>query len=123
VNAQERLLSKVRYENDCWIFTGSHLPTGYGQFWLDGTMRSAHRVSYELHVGKIPDGLQLDHLCRVRSCINPAHLEPVTLQENNRRGRKTHCKYGHLRTDIGKRTVCRECQQIANDSRKERRAS
>jgi hypothetical protein len=71
--------------------------------WYDGKVRLAHRVIYEYLVGPIPDGLSIDHLCRVRHCVNPAHLEPVTHRENVLRGqaptavngRKTRCKRGH----------------------------
>lgn len=73
----------------CWLWTGSCLPTGYGQVGcrVGGKtyVSSAHRVAYRFVVGPIPAGLQLDHLCRVRRCVNPAHLEPVTPRENVRR--------------------------------------
>lgn len=82
----------------------------------------AHRMAYEELVGPIADGLQIDHLCRVRCCVNPAHLEPVTQAENIRRGvsptaanrRKTHCKHGHEFTTENTRLVpegriCRRC--------------
>lgn len=70
----------------CWLWTG-YKRGGYGRFRLaDGVMVEAHRANFEFHKGKIPDGLVLDHLCRNRSCINPDHLEPVTIQENIRRG-------------------------------------
>ena len=75
---------------------------GYGKFFLAGAARRAHRVAYEHYIGPIPDGLGIDHLCRVRGCVNPAHLEPVTHAENVRRGDsgkhnrvKTHCPKGH----------------------------
>lgn len=77
--------------NGCWLWRGSHGPAsnGYGRIGV-GTQRQrrsrlAHRVSYELLVGPIPDGLVLDHLCGVRHCVNPDHLEPVTQKENVRR--------------------------------------
>lgn len=90
--------------NGCWIW--NHVPTnsGYGAFCLDRIPRAAHRVVYELIKGPIPQGMQLDHLCRNRVCVNPDHLEPVTCRENLLRGSethaarnaiKTHCKYGH----------------------------
>jgi len=73
-------------ENGCWIWKYSVCSiTGYGK----GAGRLAHRVSYERHVGPIPEGLELDHLCGVRVCINPEHLEPVTHLENARRGKQT----------------------------------
>jgi hypothetical protein len=76
----------VDEETGCWLWTGG-TRGGYGRLKLaDYGMMEAHRASYEFHKGKIPEGLQLDHLCRNRSCINPDHLEPVTLQENIRRG-------------------------------------
>jgi len=87
----------------CWIWTGPKNPGGYGTPYFQGKMRRAHRVAYELILGTIPAGKQLDHLCRVRHCVNPAHLEPVTNKENALRGfsfsaknaKKTHCINGH----------------------------
>lgn len=88
-------------EQGCWIWTGAQ-SGGYGQVRWSGRARWAHRIAYELSIGPIPDGLQLDHLCRVKLCVNPAHLEPVTTGENTRRGiagwqnkAKTHCPRGH----------------------------
>lgn len=76
---------------------------GYGRFFWEGKTRRAHRVAYEVPVGPIPDGLQPDHLCRNRACVNVEHLELVTSQENTRRGvslaaqraQRTHCPAGH----------------------------
>lgn len=69
----------------CWIWTAKINERGYGVFWLAGKNRKAHRVSYELHVQRIPEGMQIDHLCRQPACVNPHHLEVVTQKENNRR--------------------------------------
>jgi hypothetical protein len=78
-------MSKVRFvDGNHWIYPTTS-KTGYTAFWLWGTRWSGHRASYTLLVGPIPDGLEIDHLCRVRSCVNPAHLEPVTPDENQRR--------------------------------------
>lgn len=72
----------------CWLWTGSIDPGGYGRHYLFGFRAGhvkAHRFAYELEVGPIPDGLTIDHLCRNRVCVNPSHMEPVTLAENIRR--------------------------------------
>lgn len=85
----------------CWIWTAGHDGNGYGHFQMHHKeCVKAHRVAYELSVGPIPEGLVIDHLCRVHGCVNPDHLEPVTNGENIRRGlnvvQNTHCKHGHL---------------------------
>lgn len=78
------------YETPCWIWNGApQSKAGYCRVHLRSGTRLAHRASYEQFVGPIPEGLQLDHLCRVPSCVNPEHLEPVTHAENGRRGRAT----------------------------------
>lgn len=85
----ERFWLKVagRETDGCWLWTGALLANGYGMFRASKSM-AAHRWAYEHVVGPIPEGLQLDHLCRVRNCVNPSHLEPVTQAENIRRGFK-----------------------------------
>jgi hypothetical protein len=72
----------------CWVWQGA-LSSGYGSMRADGRTRPAHRVFYERHLGAIPKGLDLDHLCRNKACVNPAHLEPVTRRENVWRGAAT----------------------------------
>jgi hypothetical protein len=76
------------FVTSCWIWQLSCLPNGYGVGYDEATQRTelAHRVQYRKHVGEIPEGLDLDHLCRIRECCNPSHLEPVTRSENLRRG-------------------------------------
>ena len=86
----------------CWLWIAGK-SVGYGHLMLKGVHMWAHRVSYERHIGPIPPGLEIDHLCRMRACVNPAHLEPVTRGTNILRGlspsainaRKTHCPKGH----------------------------
>lgn len=94
----------------CWLWSGSRTNNGYGVLsWRDpgrkGRSMAAHRFAYRLLVGEIPQGLELDHLCRVRDCVNPAHLEPVTRDENMRRAgarpwwsKISRCKRGHEMT-------------------------
>lgn len=122
--ATERFWNKVEMTNACWPWIGYCNPDGYAQFSAEGRQVYVHRYAYEQLVGPIPPGLTLDHLCRVRRCVRPDHLEPVTQRENNLRGdtipgrnaRKTHCLRGHpfdeentyLILTGGRR--CRECQ-------------
>lgn len=93
----------VDASGDCWEWTGTTDTAGYGRLWVGTGHVSAHRAVWEQLVGPIADGLTIDHLCRVRHCVNPDHLESVTHGENVRRGysppsmnaRKTHCVNGH----------------------------
>lgn len=84
----------------CWLFTeaGRENRNGYGRLWWQGKERMAHILSYEAHVGPVPTGLLVDHKCRVRACINPDHLEPVTPRENTLRGEAK--LFGHGRCPI-----------------------
>jgi len=104
LSAEERFLAKVDKdpETGCWLWTARINAKGYAEFRFRGTVR-AHRWAYKHFVGPVPDGLPLDHLCRVRHCVNPAHLEPVTPRENTLRGdtipaaeaARTACPAGH----------------------------
>lgn len=108
--ADKRFWGKVerRDNHECWPWTGSIGSNGYGNFFYQGRVISAHRFSYELNVGPIPEGLQIDHVakrgCTMTICVNPAHLEPVTPRENTMRAprsqatinaSRTHCPHGH----------------------------
>jgi hypothetical protein len=124
----------------CWEWVGPKNDSGYGVTFARriGRREQAHRVAWELQRGPIPDGLQIDHLCRNRACVNPDHLEPVTQRENLIRGmgtpglryRATHCVNGHLFdeantyiTKWGTRN-CRACStQRVRDLRTRRRAA
>lgn len=86
--AQRIRLNSWENEDGCWLWKRS-TTKGYGRISVLGRPRGVHRVSYEVFVGPIPDGLEIDHLCRRRSCCNPAHLEPVTHRENQRRRRRS----------------------------------
>jgi hypothetical protein len=119
----ERMQSKIR--TDCWIWTASVNSKGYGCYSIDGKSHLAHRVAYESAVGPIPEGAQLDHLCRNVRCVNPEHLEPVTQVENMARVSEAYtvCKAGHEMTaentivkHRAKGRVSRECRacNIAN---------
>lgn len=116
----ERIWAKTdRTSTACWLWTAHIDPSGYGRLKFGGQVGYAHTLAYELLVGPVPHGLELDHRCRVRHCCNPAHLEPVTHTENIRRGMrgqlKTHCPAGHPRnpenqvSNGSKYTRCRLC--------------
>ena len=114
------------YRTPCWIWQRTVDPAGYPYITKDRRKQLAHRVFYETQIGSIPPGLTLDHLCRQRDCVNPDHLEPVTMRENVLRGDthaarnagKTHCKHGHpfagdnLHVTPSGYRVCRECKRV-----------
>lgn len=121
------LATRVKVDGGgCWLWTGATNGVGYGRL----GRQYVHRLSYTHFVGEIPDGLQLDHLCRVPLCCNPDHLEPVTIGENVRRGlapiitrlrhaARTHCRVGHVLTPENtyvrpgdRARICRECQRL-----------
>lgn len=114
--------ARVDADGDCWLWIGAIDGDGYGTCTVRRAKARAHRVAYELLVGPIPAGLTIDHLCRVRHCVNPDHLEPVTNRENVQRGarlRGSHCKWGHRKDAAntllqrtasgGIRRQCRTC--------------
>lgn len=88
LTAEERFWRKLEKTETCWLWTAAKQQNGYGMFGTEPSSKvtTAHRYSYELHVGPIPEEMQIDHLCRVRACVNPAHLEVVTGLQNIRRG-------------------------------------
>lgn len=100
LSLEERFWAKVNKTDTCWLWTGGRGRDGYGLY----LNKPVHRLAYEFVVGLIPEGLQVDHLCRVVLCVRPTHLEPVTPQENNRRSlspsalnaRKETCVSGHV---------------------------
>lgn len=134
---ERRFWLKVRPEtNGCWIWIGSNNgQSGHGKFSIQHKPVQAHRISYEHFIGRILDGLEIDHLCRNPPCVNPTHLEPVTHKENLLRGNykragsarraMTHCKRGHEFTEANIRwknnhRQCRICQR--EEQRRKRNA-
>lgn len=125
---QERFWRKVNKTDACWVWTAAQAGAGYGWFWDGRRPVYAHRFAYELLVGSIPEGLTLDHLCRNRLCVNPAHLEAVSLGENLRRGepistinaRKTQCPRGHP-YDLVRRDGSRWCRACTREAARQRR--
>ncbi len=120
--------------DSCWQWTASLACEGYGRLSVGGRRFFAHRLAYEHFVSAIPKGLQVDHLCRNRGCVNPQHLEVVTRIENVMRGesplarnaRKTHCKHGHEFTVENtyidaKGRACRTCHRTIETQRREAR--
>lgn len=139
---QEAVWDKITVTGFCWLWEGYVDAHGYGYAAYQGKNHRAHRHVYELLVGEIPKGLVLDHLCRVRNCVNPDHLEPVTHKENLMRGytharansEKTHCAQGHEYTPENTyreklQRVCKTCKIIRqrarndNDESRDKRAA
>lgn len=121
----------------CWIWTGAKNKQNYGRITgnpsagEDGKQFMAHRIAYEMHIGEIPEGLHIDHLCCVTSCVNPHHLEVVTFNENMRRKgvnmeKITHCHMGHEYTEENTQTSkknqrsCKKCQIINQRIRRDK---
>ena len=133
---KERLMKFIDKSRDCWVWTGSKTPLGYGQMtvgsMVDNTRRNtmAHIVAYETFTqSKIPKGMTVDHICRNKSCVNPAHLEIVTYSVNclrrDKANRKTHCKHGHEYVEgsyylYGRKRKCKACN-YANNVRNRKR--
>ena len=122
--AFNRLMAKIiKEESGCWRWSGKKDANGYGRIWFEGKETLTHIVSYRLLVGEIPEGLELDHLCRNTSCVNPEHLEAVTHRQNMERGininilshRLGVCRRGHSLQDAfrdkrGNVAYCRTCR-------------
>lgn len=133
---EDRLFSRVTEDvNGCWLWGGGCVKDGYGTIRWNGRTCRAHRVFYEYFIIEIPEGLDLDHLCRVRRCVNPWHLDPVTRRVNVIRGDapsvrsgKTHCPHGHPYDEENTivyegRRFCRACKNVrqrAYDEKKRR---
>jgi len=131
---RERIEANCVHEpnSGCWLWTACVSDNGYGKTTHRGRQQYAHRASYMEHVGEIPDGLVLDHLCRTRCCVNPAHLEAVTQRVNLLRGEttssrhaaKTHCPQGHSYQEHGyvsgatTSRRCRACSKAKPHRRK-----
>lgn len=127
----ERFWEKVNVTHGgCWEWKASLINTGYGRFWNGERVQLAHRFLYEMVNGLVPEGFELDHLCRNRKCVNPRHLEIVTRRENLLRGigpsrarayqlAKTHCPKGHPYDKENTYILpnggrdCRECRKAA----------
>lgn len=124
---EDRFWGKVKKTETCWWWTAGCSSDGYGSFHVevDGkrASRGAHAVAYELCIEKVPEGLEIDHLCRNRRCVNPAHLEPVPHKENVHRGeagalcaRRTHCPQGHTYDGVNTqgRRICSICRGVSS---------
>jgi hypothetical protein len=119
--------------SDCTVWIGATNNKGYGVLTIDGARHLAHRVAYEAQYGPVPDGMVLDHLCRVRNCVRPDHPEVVTVGENNRRGRRLtaarvgeECVRGHYiasEADLYVRSNgVRECRECRRKQKRDERA-
>ena len=132
----DRLIEKLHVdERGCWIFTGAKTKAGYGSIRrgrYEENMALTHRVMWEQLVGVIPDDKVIDHLCRVRACCNPDHLELVSVKANNRRGAwplRGHCKRGHEMTTANTYLLpsgyrqCKACKELARNTYRYKQAS
>lgn len=134
---RDRFMRKVVVTDDCWLWTGARLPSGYGRIYSGERTEAGnpktlatHRVSYELFVAPIPEAMTIDHLCRNPQCVNPKHLEVVTMYDNLMRGtsimaankRKTHCKRGHRLSgdNLVREGRLRKCRTCRNDGQRRR---
>lgn len=130
---EERFWPKVRKTETCWIWTAQVGKGGYGYFRINGRSGGAHRAAYLIFVGAIPEGYEVDHLCRVPLCVNPEHLEAVPPRINNLRSmspaalnaRKTHCPRGHDYTPVTDRQgkTKRLCRTCINKAQRDRAAA
>lgn len=121
----QRFWAKVEWSDGCWLWQGAKDQNGYGRFWQGPNFIASHRMAYTLAVGPIPDGMQIDHVCRTPRCVNPAHLEPAPPRLNVLRGMggagdraaRTHCPKNHpydaVNTYLAKSNQrhCRECMR------------
>lgn len=119
--------ANIHYEpmTGCWLWGGARFRNGYGRTWHLGKSVLAHRRSYEIHIGPIPDGMTLDHRCSNKACVNPDHLHPVTARENQMlhldrvNGDRKLCPHGHVFTPSNTYTDrlggrhCRACNRAA----------
>lgn len=128
---EQRFWSQVEQAAGCWLWRGRVSTGGYGRVFVAGRLVGAHRYSYELHIGPIPAGLHIDHLCKVRRCVRPDHLEAVTAGTNVLRGtspwaqnaRKVECPRGHTYdgTDHRGARICWTCERRLRKLRDARR--
>lgn len=131
-----RFWAKVKADpkTGCWVWTAATIPAGYGKFRVGGKLVLAHRLSWQLENGPIPEDLEIDHLCRVRACVNPSHLEPVNSRTNTLRGvghaavnaAKVECVRGHPFDEentypYNGRRQCRECHRLLARVRRARK--
>ncbi len=135
----DRIFDKIHFEPNtgCWLWMAAKTSSGYGNTWVNGRNRLAHRYVYEFLVGPIPNGLVLDHLCRVRACCNPQHLHTVTQRTNAlensvgvtaRNAVATHCAHGHPFDERNTyhhhgRRCCRRCNMESVYAYKRKMAS
>lgn len=125
---ETEFFKRVEKTDTCWLWIGNIDANGYGRFYMNPKTTRAHRVSFFIHKGEVPTGLVLDHLCRIKHCVNPEHLEAVSNWENVARGigitarnaQKTHCKRGHEMNEENTRRPpsnprarrCKKCEPL-----------